>query len=86
MIQEIIKLDHQLFHAINTGLSNVFFDWLMPILRNKLVWIPLYVFIIFFTIKNYKLKGLYLVLFLAAAAGIADFGSASIIKPFFNCI
>jgi undecaprenyl-diphosphatase len=81
MLEELIKIDHQIFYAINTGCSNLFFDWLMPILRNKMVWIPLYIFIIAFAIKSYKLKGLYLILFFAAAVGIADFGSASILKP-----
>lgn len=84
MIEEIIKIDQQIFHAINTGLSNTFFDWLMPILRNKYTWIPLYIIMIAFAIKTYKLKGLYMLLFLTAAVGIADFGSASILKPAFN--
>lgn len=84
MLEEIIRLDHQLFEAVNTGLSNAFFDWLMPIMRNKYVWIPLYVGIIFFAIKTYKVKGLYFVMFLAATVGIADFGSASVMKPIFN--
>ncbi len=82
MMEELIKIDHHLFHAINTGLSNAFFDWLMPILRNKAVWIPLYVFILVFFIKKYRLEGFYLILFFAAAVGIADYGSASLIKPF----
>lgn len=81
MLDEIIRLDHQLFQAINTGLSNAFFDWLMPILRNKYTWIPLYIAIIVFAIRAYKVKGLYFVIFLAATVGMADFGSASIIKP-----
>ncbi|WP_017258695.1 phosphatase PAP2 family protein [Pedobacter arcticus] len=84
MLEEIIRLDHQLFQAINTGLGNAFFDWLMPIMRNKYTWIPLYIGIIFFAIKAYKVKGLYFVIFLAATVGIADFGSASIIKPIFK--
>ena len=84
MIEDFLKLDQQLFHAINTGLSNAFFDWLMPILRNKYTWIPLYIFIVAFAVKTYKLKGLYFALFLAATAGIADFGSSSILKPTFN--
>ena len=84
MIEELIKIDHQIFYAINSGLSNVFFDWLMPILRNKYTWIPLYIIIIAEAIKTHKLKGFYLVLFLAAAVGLADFGSASILKPTFN--
>lgn len=84
MINELIKLDQQIFEAINTGCGNIFFDWLMPILRNKLTWIPLYLFIIGFALKTYKIKGLYLILFFAATVGIADFGSASVLKPTFN--
>lgn len=84
MIEQIIQLDHQLFFAINNGLSNFFFDWLMPILRNKYVWIPLYIFIIAFSIKKYKIKGVYLVLFLSATAGFADFTSAKVMKPAFE--
>lgn len=84
MLEELIKLDQQLFHAINTGLSNAFFDGLMPILRNKYTWVPLYIFFIAYAIKTYRQKGLYLILFFAATVGIADFGSASVFKPAFN--
>lgn len=83
-MEQIISLDHDLFFAINNGMSNVFFDWLMPILRNKYVWIPLYILIIYFSIKKYKVKGAYLVVFLAITVGIADYTSASILKPTFN--
>lgn len=84
MLEEILKLDHQLFETINSGLSNVIFDWLMPILRNKYTWIPLYLAIIIYAIKTYKRNGIYLILALALTVGIADFGSASILKPYFN--
>ena len=86
MIEQLTQLDHQIFFAINNGLSNAFFDFLMPILRNKLTWIPLYALIVFFAIKWYKLKGLYLLLFLGATVGMADYGSASILKPSFERI
>ena len=80
MLAEIIQLDHQLFYAINSGLSNVFFDLVMPILRNRYTWVPLYIFIIYYFVKNYKLKGLYLTLTLISCFAFADFTSASLIK------
>lgn len=86
MIEQIIQLDHQLFFAINNGLSNAFFDGLMPILRNKYTWIPLYIILIVFSIYTYKLKGFYLIVFLGIAVGIADYGSASMLKPAFKRI
>ncbi|WP_442794676.1 phosphatase PAP2 family protein [Pelobium manganitolerans] len=84
MLETLSNWDHQWFQAVNSGLSNVVFDWLLPIMRNKYTWIPLYIGIIFFAIKTYKSKGIYLVLFLAITVGIADYGSASIIKPFYK--
>ncbi|MBW4891376.1 phosphatase PAP2 family protein [Mucilaginibacter sp. HMF5004] len=81
MPQQLLQFDQHLFYLVNHGLSNAFFDWLMPIIRNPLVWIPLYVFIIAFSIYRYKKTGLYIILLLALTFGIADFGSASIIKP-----
>jgi membrane-associated phospholipid phosphatase len=86
MIEHLIQLDHQIFFAINNGLSNAFFDFLMPILRNKYTWIPLYILIIFFAVRLYKTKGLYLVAFLGIAVGLADYGSAKILKPAFERI
>lgn len=80
MITQILELDHQLFYAINTELSNVFFDILMPILRNRYTWIPFYLFLVFYFLRYYKLKGLFLTFALVATFAFADFTSASLIK------
>lgn len=80
MIEHIITLDRHLFYFINHDLSNPFFDWLMPLLRNARFWIPLYVFIIAFCLWKYKKQGAIIIVLLALSAGIADFTSASIIK------
>ena len=80
MIDQLISLDQEAFLAINQGLSNAFFDWLMPILRNRYTWAPLYLFIIVFCIRNYKRNGLYIIVFLLVTFGIADHVSSSVIK------
>jgi undecaprenyl-diphosphatase len=54
MIEQIIQLDKTAFIAINNGLSNSFFDWLCPILRNQSTWYLLYVVFIYFIIKLYE--------------------------------
>jgi membrane-associated phospholipid phosphatase len=77
----LLNFDRHLFYLINHDLSNTFFDWLMPLMRNPKFWIPLYLFIITFCIWRYKKQGAVLVLFLALAVGFADYSSASIIKP-----
>ena len=81
MFEQLIQFDHQLFTAINSGLSNSFFDWLMPFLRNRYFWTPVYVFLIIFLIRNYKKNGLICIMFLLLTFGLADFTSASVIKP-----
>ena len=67
--------------AINNGLSNPFFDWLMPLLRNKYFWSPLYLFIVVFLLRHYRSKGFVIILFFVITFALADFFSAAIIKP-----
>ncbi|HXH99993.1 MAG TPA: phosphatase PAP2 family protein [Sphingobacteriaceae bacterium] len=77
----LIELDQNLFFAINNGLSNSFFDWIMPILRNRYFWVPVYLFMIIFFIRNYGKTGVRILIFLAITFTISDFSSSSIIKP-----
>ncbi|MFB5944959.1 phosphatase PAP2 family protein [Albibacterium profundi] len=81
MIEQLIELDQQLFLSINKGLANQFFDFLMPLLRNPYTWAPLYLFFIIFAIRNYKKKGIIMILLLLVTFGLGDYTSASIIKP-----
>ncbi|SFC61178.1 undecaprenyl-diphosphatase [Parapedobacter composti] len=80
MIDQLLSWDREVFFAINQGLSNAVFDWLMPILRNKYAWAPLYLFIIVFCIRNYKRKGIAVILFILITFGISDHISSSVIK------
>ncbi|UKJ06432.1 phosphatase PAP2 family protein [Solitalea lacus] len=84
MLNQLNTFDQKAFFFINTGLSNSFFDLLMPLLRNQYFWTPVYVFLIVFFIREYKKKGLYLIGFLLLTFAIADFTSASIIKEYFQ--
>ncbi len=77
----INNLDTELFLIINQGIANPIFDWLMPYVRNPYVWTPLYLFIVIFCIKNYGKKGGLILLGLLLSFGVADFTSASLIKP-----
>lgn len=76
----LLQLDRRCFYLINHSLSNSLFDIIMPLLRNPRFWIPLYIFIIAFVIWHYRNKGVWLILTLLLTVGVADYGSASIIK------
>lgn len=80
MIQELIQIDIQWFKAIHNGLANDLFDHLMPILRNKLTWIPLYAVFLFYSIKKYGVKSWVILLGTILTVLIADQVSAGLIK------
>ena len=77
---ELLNWDTQVFQLINSDWSNAFFDFLLPFLRNKYFWFPLYVFIISFLLINFKKKGLYMLIALSVTVGIADATSSHLIK------
>ena len=84
MLEQLNQLDQYLFFTINKGLSNQFFDWLMPYLRNRYLWTPLYLFMAIFFVRNYGKQGWMIVFFLGLTFGISDFLSSSVIKPAFE--
>lgn len=80
MLEHIIQIDKEIFIAINQGLSNPFFDWLLPILRNPFTWAPLYLFLIIFLIKHYGKTGMLIVACILLNFGISDGVSSHLIK------
>ncbi len=84
MFEQLNQLDQSLFFGINQGLSNSFFDWLMPHLRNRYFWTPLYLFIAIFFVRNYGKRGWMLLVFMGLAFGFSDYSSSSVIKPAFE--
>lgn len=81
MMQELLQFDTELFLKIHRGLSNSFFDWIMPLIRNRFFWIPLYLFIVIFCIKQYKKAGLLIIGGVLLTFALGDGISAKIIKP-----
>ncbi|MEJ7780259.1 MAG: phosphatase PAP2 family protein [Daejeonella sp.] len=84
MLEQLNQFDQSLFFAINQGLSNPFFDWLMPHLRNRYFWTPLYLFLLIFFARNYGKQGWLLLVFMGLAFGFSDYSASSIIKPAFE--
>jgi membrane-associated phospholipid phosphatase len=76
----LLQLDRHLFYFINHDLTNPFFDWIMPWIRNAKSWIPLYIFAAVFCVWRFKKAGLVIIGLIALSAGFADFTSAHIVK------
>jgi membrane-associated phospholipid phosphatase len=75
MLETIRHIDHSLFHVINQDMANGFFDFVCPVLREKLVWIPLYALIAFLLYRKYGLKTLWLLAFGVLTIVLSDQGS-----------
>lgn len=82
MIESLHNFDVALFLKIHRGLSNGFFDWLLPLVRNRYFWSPLYLFIIIFCFKEYKKKGWYIIAGLLLTFALGDSIASRLIKPF----
>lgn len=80
MIDQIVHIDQEIFLAINQGLGNPVFDWLLPILRNPYTWAPLYLFLVIFFIKTYGKTGILIVVMTLATFGASDAVSSHLIK------
>lgn len=76
----ILNVDHDLFYLINSRLSNDVFDAIIPWLRDKYFWLPVYLFILSFCVYNFGRRSYGLIIFLIVCVGSADFVSSQIIK------
>ena len=60
MLEALLNIDRDLFLFLN-GLNNPFFDVIMQYISAKYTWIPLYAFLLYLMIKEYRWNTLWLV-------------------------
>jgi undecaprenyl-diphosphatase len=84
MIEALRNFDLHWFFAINNGLSNDVFDFLMPLIRNKFTWVPLYLFAVFFLLTNYKKDGWRIIAITLLLILASDQLTATVLKPLFS--
>lgn len=80
MLDYLLHLDIALLEWIHANLHSGWSDAVVPWLRNKYTWIPLYVFIISFMLMNFRSKGWVWVLLVLFAVGLADTVSSKLLK------
>jgi len=77
----VLQWDTAILHWINSGWSNAFLDWLMPAMRNKYVWLPLYIFSFSWIAFNFtRRQSLFAVVFAILAVFASDTISSKLIK------
>jgi membrane-associated phospholipid phosphatase len=77
---QLETFDKWLFTKINSQFTNSFFDYLMPYLRNSNYWIPLYLFLFFFVVLNFKTNGWWWCLFFLCLISLTDIISSRFFK------
>jgi membrane-associated phospholipid phosphatase len=80
-MNKLIELDKWLFVKINRDATSPFLDNIMPFVRQAMIWIPLYLFLIVFFIINFPKKAAGWLISLGFTAAISDVISSWIIKP-----
>jgi len=82
--QKIIHWDQQLFEKINSDWSNPLFDAVMPFLRTPMNWAPVYLFILLFVLMNFKIKGLWWIVFFISTVAFIDMTGNYVFKHGFE--
>jgi membrane-associated phospholipid phosphatase len=78
------ELDESLFIGIHHFGNVSWLDPVMLLLRNALTWVPLYIFVLYFVIRHRTNKAVPFLIGTLICFAIADYGSASILKPLFQ--
>lgn len=76
--------DTALFLQINSVFTNPLFDKILPLWRNANTWLPLYVFLIVFSVLNFKDKAFFWIIGAILTLVITDQFSSSVLKPLFQ--
>ena len=77
-----LQLDRDIFIFLNS-LHAPWADTLMYWFTNKYTWIPMYVFLLWVTIKNEKRRSIAIVVTVLSAVIIADKITSGVMKPYF---
>jgi len=71
IVQHILEWDKELFLYLN-GFHNEFWDTMMLLITRKETWIPLYVIILWYIVKNYRGKAILIIVALALLILVSD--------------
>ena len=80
-MEGLLEIDQAIFFWINHNCSSDAMDRIVPLLRNKYTWIPLYVAILAFVALNFGKKVWWFLLFSLLTVSLSDTMSSKLVKP-----
>lgn len=79
----LVYADYTAWYYLNTVWHNDFLDAVIPYFRNQWTWVPLYLFLLVFMLKNFGSRGIIWCIFFLGTFAISDQISAHILKEIF---
>ncbi len=79
-LERVFQFDFWLFFKINGTWTSNFLDIFFPLMRESVVWIPIYLFLLVFIWINFGVRGLYWAVVLICTASLCDIISSHVIK------
>ncbi|HEU5147168.1 MAG TPA: phosphatase PAP2 family protein [Chryseosolibacter sp.] len=83
-MEEILELDRKIFLELNSNFHNPWLDQLMMFLSTTTAWIPLYLFLLYLLIRNYRRQMWLILLAVGLTILFADQITSTVMKPFFE--
>jgi membrane-associated phospholipid phosphatase len=80
MLDILVQTDTDLLVWIHQQVHSMWLDSFVPLLREKWLWLPLYMFLLGFMLFNYGTRGLIWAIVFVFSVGIADNVSSKLIK------
>jgi membrane-associated phospholipid phosphatase len=77
-------LDKMLFTLIQHDADHSVLDTIMPVLREPLIWVPLYVFMLYYAIRQGSARALPFIILTLLTFAITDTVAAQLLKPLFG--
>lgn len=71
LLQNILEIDKDIFLFLNS-FHNDFWDTIMLLVTRKETWLPFYAILLFYIVKNYKIKAIPILIFLALTILLSD--------------
>jgi membrane-associated phospholipid phosphatase len=82
-MNSVLELDLSLFYLINSGWTNEVFDFVLPLVRNRYVWFPLYMSILTWLLIHFgSQKGAILIIGLISCVILSDTISSQVMKKY----
>ncbi len=81
MFDWLLTWDYRIFHAINQEWVRPWMTSIIPLLRNKWIWIPVYAFLATLIIEKHRWKSIWIFLAVLGGVGMTDFIVSRVLKP-----